>query len=444
MATLTDLNPAIMTAIDRLQYRATVGDVATQSGLNVAIAEQGVLALAAQTGAQMQVTESGDIAYTFPKDFRSNLQAKYWQLRLQAWWDSISGTLFWIVRVAFGCSLFVVLFAILAVGFIMITTMNSNDDNSGGSDGGSGGSFGGGFGGNQSGNSYSPGFGGWFIWPGDWLSFGEPKPHDEDKQLSFLETIFSFVFGDGNPNRNLETRRWETIAQRIVQSGGAVVAEQLTPYLDVPLNKFDMDEDQHVLPVLVRFNGSPQVTDEGQLIYTFPELQKTVQATTQNDRSDTIPDYLEEKSWKLSAGNPTLVTCAALIGGLILILSLWFTGILPQSIPAPAGILRSVSLGALAYSSFYLGLPTLRWFIQGQKNSKIAARNSDRAKRARQLNTPDEILENKLIQSKTFQQRLRIDQQPIAYDSGRDMLDQTLEQKNKLDAEWQQRLDGRS
>ncbi len=435
MATLTDLNPAIMTAIDRLQYRATVGDVATQSGLNVAIAEQGVLALAAQTGAQMQVTESGDIAYTFPKDFRSTLQTKYWQLRLQTWWDSISGTLFWIVRVMFGCSLFVVLFAILAVGFVMITTMNSNDDNS--SDSGSG------WGGSHGGNSYNPGFGGWFIWSGDWLSFGGPKPHDDGKQLSFLETIFSFVFGDGNPNRNLENRRWETIAQRIAQSGGAVVAEQLTPYLDVPLNVFDSDEDQHVLPVLVRFNGSPQVTDDGQLIYTFPELQKTVQ-TTANDRINTIPDHLEEKPWKLSLGNPTLVTFAAMIGGLILILSLWFTGILPGSVPAPAGILRSVSIGALLYSGFYLGLPTLRWLIQGQKNNKIAARNSDRSKRARQLNTPDEVLQTKLIQSKTFQQRLRIDQQPIAYDTDRDMLDQDLEQKDKLDAEWQQRLDNRS
>lgn len=438
MATLADLNPAVMTAIDRLDYRATVGDVATQSGLNVAIAEQGVLALAAQTGAQMQVTESGDIAYTFPKNFRSTLQAKYWQLRLQAWWDGIAGTLFWIVRVLFGCSLFVVLFAIVAVGFVMITAMNSNDDNSNSS-----GSSGGGFGGGNSGNSYNMGFGGWFIWPGDWLSFGGPKPHDDGKQLSFLETIFSFVFGDGNPNRNLETRRWETIAQCIALSGGAVVAEQLTPYLDVPLNKFDSDEDQYVLPVLVRFNGSPEVTDDGQLIYTFPELQKTVQTTAGNDRFNTLPDYLEEKSWKLSLGNPTSVTFAAMIGGLILILSLLFTGILPGAV-APAGILRTISMGALAYSGFYLGVPTLRWLIQGQKNSKIAARNSDRSKRSRQLETPDELLQNKLIQAKAFKQRLRIDQEPIAYDTDRDMLDQDLEQKDKLDAEWQQRLDNGS
>ncbi len=443
MATLADLNPAIMTAIDRLQYRATVGDVATQSGLNVAIAEQGLLALAAQTGARMQVTESGDIAYTFPQNFRSTLQTKYWQLQLQAWWNSISGTLFWLVRVLFGCSLFVVLFAILAVGFIMITTMDSDNDNSSGS----GGSFGGGFG-RSDGNSSSMGFGSWFIWSGDWLSFGGPKPHDDGKQLSFLETIFSFVFGDGNPNRNLEDRRWETIAQRIAQSGGAVVAEQLTPYLDVPLNKLDPDEDQYVLPVLVRFNGSPEVTGDGQLIYTFPELQKTVQKTVQmaaeDDRINTIPSYLEEKPWKLSLGDPTLVTWAALIGGVILVLSLFFTGILPRSVAAPEGILRSISMGALAYSGFYLGVPTLRWLIQGQKNRKIADRNSDRSKRARQLNTPDEALQNKLIQSKAFQQRLRIDQQSIAYDSDRDLLDQDLAQKDKLDAEWQQRLEGRS
>ena len=89
-------------------------------------------------------------------------------------------------------------------------------------------------------------------------------------------------------------------------------------------------------------------------------------------------------------------------------------------------------------------MPTLRWLIQGQKNSKIAARNSDRSKRARQLNTPDEVLQKKLIQSKTFQQRLRIDQQPIAYDTGRDMLDQDIEQKDKLDAEWQKLLEDRS
>jgi hypothetical protein len=133
-----------------------------------------------------------------------------------------------------------------------------------------------------------------------------------------------------------------------------------------------------------------------------------------------------------------------MIGGLILILSLWLTGILPESVPAPASILRSVSIGALAYSGFYLELPTLRWLIQGQNNSKIAARNSDRSKRPRRSNTPNEVLQKKLIQSKTFQQRLRIDQQPIAHETNREMLDQDLEQKDKLDAEWQKRLDSRS
>ena len=42
------LNPAVLKAIDRLNYRATIGDVAAQSGLEIALAEQGVLALATE------------------------------------------------------------------------------------------------------------------------------------------------------------------------------------------------------------------------------------------------------------------------------------------------------------------------------------------------------------------------------------------------------------
>jgi len=42
-------------------------------------------------------------------------------------------------------------------------------------------------------------------------------------------TIFSFLFGDGNPNANLEERRWQQIATVIRNNGGAVVAEQMLP-----------------------------------------------------------------------------------------------------------------------------------------------------------------------------------------------------------------------
>ncbi len=33
--------------------------------------------------------------------------------------------------------------------------------------------------------------------------------------MSFLEAVFSFVFGDGDPNEDFEERRWRAVGQHI-------------------------------------------------------------------------------------------------------------------------------------------------------------------------------------------------------------------------------------
>ena len=55
-------DPRIMKAVEQLGYRVTVGDVAAQVGLNINLAEQGLLALASEAGGHLQVAESGEIA----------------------------------------------------------------------------------------------------------------------------------------------------------------------------------------------------------------------------------------------------------------------------------------------------------------------------------------------------------------------------------------------
>ncbi|NET17284.1 MAG: hypothetical protein F6K08_32955, partial [Okeania sp. SIO1H6] len=70
-------NPAIMTAVENLEYRVTVGDVAAKAGLDVKVAEQGLLALATDAGGHLQVSETGEIAYLFPKNFRGILRNKF-------------------------------------------------------------------------------------------------------------------------------------------------------------------------------------------------------------------------------------------------------------------------------------------------------------------------------------------------------------------------------
>lgn len=449
------LNPAVLKAVDRLNYRATIGDVAAQSGLKIALAEQGVLALATETGATLQVTESGDVAYLFSPSYRSILQNKYWQIQLRAWWDGISGAVMTVIRVAFGITLFIALgvMVLVAIAVAMAAT-GSSDSDSDSSGGGFGSLIGGGFG--------SPGF--WFIDSGSWLGWDNgrsssrsaPRDRSRDKG-SFPEAIFSFVFGDGNPNRNLEEHRWQLIGTVIYNAKGAVVAEQVMPYLDTLGRDFDRDCEQFMIPVLSRFNGSPEVTPEGQILYRFPDLQKTLgqvsrspaslrPANPTQDRStqDSLEqdtDHLEENLWHLSEADPSLVLWAGLLGMILLFMGLFFTGFLPKSIAAP-GILRTASIACTAYASFYLGFPLVRWLLMWGKNDAISARNRDRAAHARRLRTPDETLTQKLTQAQAFAVQTRVDRETMIYTTDREMLDQEVEQRDRLDAEWRKTLEG--
>ena len=119
-------NPAIMQAVEQLGYRVTVGDVATQAGLNVNLAQQGLLALASETGGHLQVAESGEIAYLFPKNFRAILQNKYWRLRLQKWWQKAWKLLFYLIRISFGIALLAAI-AVIAIAIIVILTATNRD-----------------------------------------------------------------------------------------------------------------------------------------------------------------------------------------------------------------------------------------------------------------------------------------------------------------------------
>ncbi len=432
MTSAPTLNPAVLKAIDRLNYRVTIGDVAAQSGLEIAIAEQGVLELATETGATMQVTEAGDIAYVFPSSYRSILQNKYWKVALQAWWDGIAGTVMFVIRFGFGLTLF------LMLGMMVLVTIAVSFAGMG--DGESQGDGGGGYGGGGHHDSYGGGYSPWSMgfWSFDFGSFlvgGERSP--DRKPGSFPEAIFSFVFGDGNPNRNLEERRWQLIGNVIYKAKGAVIAEQVMPYLDSLGGSFDRDYEQFMIPVMCRFNGSPEVTEEGQILYRFPDLQKTLGEVN----IATEEDHLKEKPWRVSNADASFLIWAFLLGVILLMMGLFFMGLLPKSIAAP-GILYTAAIASTCYSAFYLGFPLVRWLLMWGKNDRIASRNRDRATFARQLQSPDETLKLKLSQAKAFASQTRVDREQMVYESDRDLLDQDLEQRNRLDAEWRKKLEG--
>ncbi len=427
-------NPKIVQSVEDLDYRVTVGDVAASAGLELNLAQQGLLALASDAGGHLQVAESGDVVYLFPKNFRSILRNKYWQLRWQQWWSKIWRVLFYIIRISFGIILIIsIVLMLVAIVAIFIAINSSKDENEGS-------------------NSRSYGGGGGYIFmPRFWLGpdifwFFDPNYNRRRRQrvrqapgthqMNFFEAIFSFLFGDGNPNADLEEERWQNIGAVIRSNQGAIVGEQIAPYVD----KTDEYED-YMLPVLSRFNGYPEVSPQGEIIYYFPELQ--VMASRKQE-SFTPASSLQEQLWRFSQATSGQIMLAVGLGTVNIILALVLGSLLRGGIASQIGgitaFVASIYGLLLAYGLAFLIIPLIRYFwIQG-RNPKIIARNESRQQRAIALQSPDNSLRQKLAYASQFAQQKVIDAGDLAYTTETDLLDQNLENRDKLDRQWQQRL----
>ena len=65
------------------------------------------------------------------------------------------------------------------------------------------------------------------------------------------------------------------LGRLIAAKGGVVTAEQMAPYLDLPKGGAQPGDEGYVVPALLKFGGHPEVDDSGNLLYTFPDLQRS-------------------------------------------------------------------------------------------------------------------------------------------------------------------------
>ncbi|MBE7380179.1 MAG: hypothetical protein F6J95_002065 [Leptolyngbya sp. SIO1E4] len=441
-------NTAVMKAVESLDYRVTVGDIATQTGLDLNLAQQGLIALAADTQAHLQVSEAGEIAYEFPNNFRAILRNKYWRIRLQETWSRIWGVLFYLIRISFGVLLLLsILIVVAAIAILIIAATSSKGDN----DRRDGPSFGG--------MVFIPRF-----WIGDlfWLfhyDYGHSSRHssrhsrhqlsrprrnraDNTDGMNFLEAVFSFLFGDGDPNADLEDRRWQAIGAVIQNHGGAIAAEQVTPYLDDIGEGWAKEDEDYILPVLTRFNGVPEVSPKGDIIYHFPELQVTAR-----DRGRApVSAYLKENLQAFSQAKAGQITMAAGLGivnfvGALILGVLLQDQALVQQLGGFVVFVNGIYWLLLAYGTAFLGIPAIRYFWIKRKNQQIASRNEVRQEQAIALNEAAPAVQEKVAFAQQFAAQTVVTKEDLAYTTEKDLTEQEFEQQEKLDAEWQRRLD---
>jgi hypothetical protein len=432
---MTTPNLGLMKAVERLNYRGTVGDVAAQAGLDVKLAERDLLALASEVGGHLQVAESGEIVYQFPANFRAILRNNSLRLRLADWWSKIWKILFYLIRISFGLVL-IASIVLISIAIILLTLAASASQD--GDQGDWGGEW-----------SGMPGgwFGGDFLWVfyPDYNSRRyerQRRSKGGDERLNFLEAVFSFLFGDGDPNRDLEERRWRAIGQVIRNHQGAVVAEQLAPYLDLTPASKAQDNEDYMLPVLTRFNGRPEVSPEGGLVYHFPDLQTS--AIEQRFRA--VQAYLQEFPWRFSRAGAGQILFVIGLGSVNLIGALALGKLMGDGIAAVGlvAFVQSIYWLLLGYGAAFLAVPLLRYFWIQWRNRRIETRNESRRSHAIVLNQADDQLQAKLAFAQEFAALTVIGDADVIYTTEQDLVEQEVAQSDRIDAEWQRRLESSS
>ncbi|KAI7841022.1 hypothetical protein COHA_005250 [Chlorella ohadii] len=408
--------------------RVTVGDVASTAGLRLDEAEGALRALAADSQATLQVASDGEIVWVFPSGFEATIASKSWRLRAEPAFKAAKAGLEYLVRVAFGTALIA---SVCAVYIAIMAIASGGSDRDDRRRGGGGGYYGG------------PRV--YFdltdlLWYWDPFYYRNRRQRMLEQQqerqggMNFLEAIFSFVFGDGDPNEDFDRKRWQAIGRYIQSRGGTVVAEELAPFLDLQPSQLAADrgsrvtvDESYVLPVLARFNGRPEVDDAGQIQYVFPDLQQT--ATAARRPSPPAPAAMEQR-WQLTAATAGQQLGAIGLGAVNLVgvaaLTFMLQNPVNQLALARNGLLGIIGLMPFlqAYAAAFFALPLFRSLRNAGRNADIDRRNSTRQEALRLLANPDPLLRQKLAAAQAAARQNVITNRDVIYRSDRPLASQ--------------------
>ncbi|XP_019077385.1 uncharacterized protein At5g03900, chloroplastic isoform X2 [Vitis vinifera] len=383
-----------------------------------------------------QVSDEGDVLYVFPKDYRSKLAAKSFRIKLEPFVEKAKSAAEYLVRVSFGTAL-IASIVLVYTTIIALLSSRSDEDNRG----------------RRGGRSYDSGFT-FYLNPADLFWYWDPyyyrrrRIQKEDDGMNFIESVFSFVFGDGDPNQGIEDERWKLIGQYISSNGGVVTAEELAPYLDLETADNNLVDESYILPVLLRFEGQPEVDEEGNILYRFPSLQRTASSQRSGrkeyvgkrwtDWVGGVEKFFKEKKWQFSKTSNSERAMVIGLGGLNLFGVIILGTMLKNVAVTPSGFITFVSdIFPLLqiYAGSFFAIPLTRWFLIRNKNAKIEKRNLARELRARALELPDLSLRRKLLSARDMAQRTVIGQDRIVYSTDRDLFEQDYDTQD-----WDQRF----
>ncbi|MDR0656577.1 MAG: hypothetical protein LBG22_09720 [Treponema sp.] len=254
----------------RQRKGATIADISAKSGLSLQKVRELVPRAADEYSARLEVTESGEILYSFPRGFTSKYRG--FRAVLGRFLEKsgkllkIAGTWFfkvWIMVMLVG---YFVLFMLIALATLVISVAAAS-------------------GSNNSRSSRRHSGGGLFftssifdliirIWFYSELTKSLDGRHyrrnsrEAPKGRPLYKAIFSFVFGEGDPNAGWTEKENQSVIAYIQAHQGVI---SLPEYMTLT-GMAPVEAEEGIIAFCTEFGGSPEVTGDGTIVYRFDEL----------------------------------------------------------------------------------------------------------------------------------------------------------------------------
>lgn len=394
---------AIMTAVVRLGNRVTLADVVAATGMSLQHVSQGLNELAASTLATLDVTEKGEIYYSFPAHLYYSYFAHGASKLLNRIFIRGCQSAFLIFRLSFGLVLIASVLIVLLIALIF-----------------------------QSLVAVWTGYGDHVevMWTEFFLLLRQffvqhvlivKQPQNPEinplVQSSFLLNCYSFLFGDGNPNQYIMEWRWQLIAQVIRQNEGVVLEEHLAPYMRAGNTR----DEPTLFQVLLKFDGQPIVTDTGNIVYIFPSMR----GRSEVQSYAFLPAYLEERTWAFTQASSALQMRPVLLlafANLIGSFAFWIICYIHYS---TTGKIPALYAFFGAYGVLFWIIPGVRWLSLKVLNKEIRKRNVAAKAAESKLGQPTSEMLARLEESEQIRRvEPTLDSKSIVYTTAVDMLEQ--------------------
>ncbi len=257
---------------------ATTADLVALTGLPKTQVETEVKAVSDEYGARLKVTESGEILYSFPAGLRSRYRGfgpsfrRFWKA-FKKGAAAVATYLFkiWIVVMLVG---YFVLFLALALLALLLSIAaqasgrsDSRDDRRGGGLGGM----------MIAGRLFQTIINIWFY--SELFKTDDERSYRAQKRRNrrpLHKAIFSFVFGDGDPDATWDATEKKAVLAFLQSNKGIMTMAEFMAITGLA----PLEAEERVNRYLYEFGGSPEVSEEGVIYFSFPELLR------RKDRAD--------------------------------------------------------------------------------------------------------------------------------------------------------------